>query len=78
MTPMRKVAQSSHLQSYEYDPDGQVLTVQFVNGSVYQYGGVPETEFYNMAQSGGAGTYFWTKIRDRYPTTKIVDAPRKN
>lgn len=65
-------AQSSHLQHYEYDPESQILTVQFVNGSVYQYGGVPLTEFHNMAQSGGGGTYFWSKIRDKYPTTKIV------
>lgn len=66
------VAQSSHLQHYEYDPNSQVLTIQFVNGSIYTYGNVPETEFHNMAQSGGAGTYFWMKIRDKYPTTKIV------
>jgi hypothetical protein len=71
MMPMSKVAQSSHLQSYEYDPNTQTLTVQFVNGSVYQYDGVPITEFHNMAQSGGAGTYFWAKIRNNYATTKI-------
>lgn len=72
-----RVAQSSHLQSYDYDPNTQVLTVQFVNGAVYQYSGVPLTEYHNLVQSGGAGTYFWTKIRDQYPTAKIVDAPSK-
>lgn len=77
MTPMSKVAQSSHLQTYEYDPNTQVLTVQFVNGSIYQYSGVPITEFYNMAQSGGGGTYFHAKIRNKFPTTKIAEAPRK-
>lgn len=77
MSPMGKVAQSSHLQSYEYNPNSQVLTIQFVNGAIYQYAGVPITEFYNMAQSGGAGTYFWAKIRYQYPTTKIADAPKK-
>jgi hypothetical protein len=77
MTPMGKVAQSSHLQRYEYDPNSQVLTIQFVNGAIYQYSGVPITEFYNMAQSGGAGGYFWSKIRDKYPTTKIAEAPKR-
>jgi hypothetical protein len=72
-----KIAQSSHLQSYDYDPNTQTMTIQFVNGAIYQYAGVPITEFYNMAQSGGAGTYFWTKIRDKYPTQKIVEAPKK-
>ena len=66
------VAQSSHLQNYEYDPNSQLLTIQFVNGAVYQYAGVPAYEFYNMAQSGGAGTYFWAKIRGKYPTQLIT------
>lgn len=70
------VAQSSHLQRYDYDGDTLTLTVEFQNGSVYQYAGVPITEFNNMVQSGGAGTYFWAKIRYQYPTTKIV-GPRK-
>lgn len=74
---MRAVAQSSHLQNYEYDANTQTLTIQFVNGAIYQYAGVPMTEFHNMVQSGGAGTYFWTKIRDKYPTTKIADGPKK-
>ena len=67
------IAQSSHLQSYEYDPDTETMTITFQNGSIYQYSGVPITEFYNMAQNGGAGTYFHAKIRNRYPTTKIFD-----
>jgi len=70
------VAQSSHLQTYNYDPDTQTLTVGFQNGTIYQYDGVPLTEFHNMAQTGGAGTYFWAKIRYQYPTRKIFD-PRK-
>ena len=50
------IAQSSHLEQYDYDPDSQTLTIRFVNGAVYQFAGVPQTEFDNMAQSGGAGT----------------------
>ena len=73
-----RIAQSSHLQSYDYDRDNQTLTVQFVNGAIYQYANVPETEFFNLAQSGGSGTYFHMKIRGNYPTMKIYDpkAPR--
>ena len=66
------VAQSSHLQNYEYDPNTMTLTIQFTNGAIYRYAGVPATEFYNMAQSGGSGTYFWAKIRGRYPTQLIT------
>jgi len=70
-------SQSSHLMSHNYDPDSQVLTIQFHDGSIYQYAGVPLTEFHNFVQTGGSGTYFWTKIRDRYPTVKIAPGVRK-
>jgi len=71
-----RVAQSSHLQSYEYDPNTQTLTIEFQNGAVYRYDGVPMNEFENFMQSGGAGTHFWGKIRNKYPTTK-VSGPRE-
>lgn len=68
-----RIAQSSHLQSYDYDPDSQTLTVQFQNGAIYQYTGVPQNEYYNFQQNGGSGTYFHSKIRNQYPATKILD-----
>lgn len=72
-----KIAQSSHLQSYEYEPDSQTLTIQFQNGTIYQYDQVPVNVFYSMVQSGGAGTYFHAKIRDQYPMRKIFDPRAK-
>jgi len=71
------VAQSSHLQSYGYDPDSQILTIQFQNGTIYQYDSVPVNVFYAMAQSGGAGTFFHAKVRDHYPMRKIFDPRAK-
>lgn len=71
------VAQSSHLQTYDYEPNSQVLTVQFANGSVYQYSGVPQTVFDTLQQNGGGGTYFWSKIRDQYPATKLVGPEKR-
>ena len=68
-----RTAQSSHLQAYDYNPQTQTLTIQFQNGAIYTYDGVPETEYFNLQQAGGAGSYFWAKIRNRYPTQKIVD-----
>jgi hypothetical protein len=67
------VAQSSHLQEHHYDPNTETLTIQFQNGAIYQYAGVPKTIYDTFHQNGGAGTYFWTKIRGRYATTKIFD-----
>ena len=68
------IAQSSHLQSYDYDPESQTLQVTFVNGDIYRYSGVPHTEYWNLVQSGGSGAYFRSKIRTSYPYEKIFDA----
>lgn len=65
-------AQSSHLQNYEYQADSQVLTVTFLNGASYQYGGVSFDDYNRLLQSGGAGSIFWSVIRNRYPATKIA------
>lgn len=71
-----KVAQSRHLQTYSYDPNTQTLTIQFQNGSIHQWTGVPLTEFYNFDQSASKGTYLWAKIKGQYPSQKLT--PRTN
>lgn len=72
-----RVAQSSHLQAYEYSQDSQLLTIQFVNGAVYQYYGVPFTEYWNLAQSGSPGEYFSSKIKGSYQTVRVADGAAK-
>ena len=67
------IAQSSHLQEHQYDPNTQVLTIRFTNGAIYQYTGVPLNVANGLAKAGGGGTFFWKNIRYQYPTTKIVD-----
>lgn len=67
-------AQSSHLQSYDYDEETQTLLVTFTNGDIYRYSNVPATEYWNLVQSGGSGSYFHSKIRMSYPYEQIFDA----
>lgn len=67
------VAQSSHLQNYDYDPNGQTLTVTFQNGASYQYSGVSMDAYEKLRQSGGSGTVFWAEIRNK-ATTKLSSA----
>lgn len=70
------VAQSSHLQSYDYDPDSQTLSVTFQNGSTYQYAGVSNEDFGKLTRAGGAGTVFWDSIRSKYAGVKIQGPPQ--
>ena len=68
-----RVAQSSHLQSYDYDADNSTLTVEFQNGAVYQYPGVSFDDYNRLVQAGGAGSVFWAFIRGKYSGQKVVD-----
>lgn len=62
---------SSNLQSIGYDSDSQTLEVEFKNGGIYQYSGVPEHEFTNVMNADSHGKYFIANIKDRYPYTKL-------
>ena len=68
-----KVFQSSHLQAGSYDEPSRVLYVRFVNGSIYQYSGVPPTVADTLMQSSSSQEYFNHKIKGVYPYVKIAD-----
>lgn len=72
-----RVAQSSHIQAHDYDPNTRTMTVQFVNGSIYQYAGVPQTEYDNFGQSSSPGTYFASKIKPTYRSQQITSGNGK-
>jgi hypothetical protein len=69
------VAQSSHIQGHEYDPQTKTLLIQFTNGAVYRYVGVDQYEYWNLKQSSSPGTYFHNKIKPKYPG-ELVSAGR--
>jgi hypothetical protein len=71
-----RVAQSSHLQSYDYDQNTQTLSIEFQNGAVYQYPGVSFEDYNRLVQAGGAGTTFWAFIRAKYSAAKITPGRR--
>jgi hypothetical protein len=62
---------SSHLREIGYDSENQILEVEFKNGSVYQYHGVPEYEHDAVMSAGSHGTYFNANIKNRYTCTKL-------
>jgi KTSC domain len=72
-----RALQSKHLNGAAYDPDRQSLTIQFVNGAVYNYGSVPPTVADTLFQAGSPGSYFHDKIKGRYPETKLADGATK-
>ncbi len=49
---------SSSLRSVGYDPERRVLEVEFSNGSLYQYEGVPGEIVRELLAADSLGTYF--------------------
>ena len=61
---------SSNINSIGYDADSQILEIEFDNGSVYEYSGVPEGEHTGLMNADSKGTYFNANIKNRYPFSK--------
>lgn len=62
---------SSNVSSIGYDADVQILEVEFRNGSVYQYSGVPPSEHEALMSSDSKGKYLHANIKTRYSCTKL-------
>jgi hypothetical protein len=57
---------SSAISSIEYDEESQTLTVYFIKGGVYEYGGVPKDVYEAFLNSGSPGRFFLYNIRGIY------------
>ena len=68
---LRQSVASTNLQSVGYDEGTQTLEVQFVNGRVYQYCGVPEDMHTQLMQAPSKGQFFNAYIRNSYPFSRV-------
>lgn len=62
---------SSNISSIGYDSDSQVLEVEFLGGSVYQYYGVPDHDHRGIMDSDSKGGYLNANIKGRYSFSKL-------
>lgn len=53
----RTPVQSSSVSSVGYDRESSTLEIEFLNGSVYQYFGVPESIFDGLMNAPSKGTF---------------------
>lgn len=62
---------SSNLASVGYDPTSLTLEVEFQNGSIYQYFGVPAHVFQELLNASSKGSYFYQAIRNVYSYSRV-------
>jgi len=67
----RTAVKSSNLASIGFDEDNNVLEVEFLNGSVYQYLDVPRWVYDDMMLAESSGKFFNTEIRPSYAFNRV-------
>jgi uncharacterized protein YijF (DUF1287 family) len=67
----RQQVQSRAIVSVGYDPDEQLLEVEFPSGTVYQYSGVPAAVVNEMLGAASLGTYFNQHVRHSYTYSRL-------
>lgn len=63
---------SSNLQSVGYDTASRILTIEFRNGSVYQFAEVPPEVHAELTNAKSHGKYFHSRIRNAGFTSNRV------
>ncbi|MCK5509536.1 MAG: KTSC domain-containing protein [Desulfobacterales bacterium] len=67
----RQPVSSSNIAYIGYDNDTEILKVEFLNGSVYEYKNVPSVVYEELMNAASHGSYFNREIRMTYPYEKI-------
>jgi len=63
---------STVIRRFDYSPEREELTVEFVTGRRYLYFGVPLEAAEAMRAAFAKGVYFNRRIRDRYAFRELV------
>jgi len=61
---------SSNVKSIGYDPQTTTLEVEFVDGAIYQYYGVPQNMYEQMMTAPSKGQFLNTYIKNHYPYSR--------
>ena len=67
----RNQVASSNVASIGYDSTTQTLEVEFQNGWVYQYYGVPEFLHQQIMQAPSKGKFLNQYIKNGYPYSRV-------
>ena len=68
----RQPVKSRILRSVGYDDSTKIMEIEFQNGLVYQYTGVPPKIYADLMHAGEIGKYFSEKVRPRFQTKQVV------
>ena len=67
----RVSVESSNIASIGYDEASRTLEVEFLDGSVYRYSGVPLAKYNGLMDADSHGKYLNANIKGSYRYTKV-------
>ena len=67
----RHRVESLAIRSVGYDPLESILEIEFINGDVYQYYGVPELEYNELMSAESKGQFVNLRIKEHYAYAAI-------
>lgn len=62
---------SREIEWIGYEQDRNLLQVEFIVGSIYQYQDVPKNVYEQFLQADSYGRFFEHKIKGQYPYRKV-------
>jgi len=73
VVPVERLSVKSRiLRSAGYDYQSRILEIEFQNGLVYRYSGVPPKVFADLMHSGETGKYFSEKVRPKFQSKQVI------
>jgi hypothetical protein len=69
---IRQSVISSELKSVGYDEGNAILEVEFQNGGIYRYFGVPKAAYAALISAPSKGRYFNAQIGNAYRYERIA------
>lgn len=74
MRVSRTLVESSSLASVGYEPESQVLEVEFRHGGVYQYFDVPASTHSSLLGAKSIGRHFVAEVRNQFEFRRMWDS----
>lgn len=68
---MLPIEGSSNVKAIGYDPDSQLLRVQFHSGAIYNFSGVSADKHEAFLHAASKGQHFQKNIRGKHPSEKV-------
>ncbi|WP_231184655.1 KTSC domain-containing protein [Haladaptatus sp. DYF46] len=67
----RTPVDSTSLTSVGYDPEEEILEIEFHSGGVYRYADVPQSVYQELLSARSHGSYFHENVRGAYDYRRI-------